>query len=178
MDCSNRLFNTPTKDADAAMEALANLQESFLRPVETVSQESIRTTSSVEAGIEQSRGASVGINAKGSLAISAGKRESSSETSQRSVSAKFSVSSEDKVIFPAVNFYLSKVLELANTTLFVLVDEWSSLPLDIQPYLSEFLKRSVLPIKRAVAKIAALEQRSRFEMTGERGAIGFELGAT
>jgi hypothetical protein len=44
----------------------------------------------------------------------------------------------------------------------VLIDEWSSLPLAIQPYLAEFLKRGLLPLTIVTLKIGALEYRCRF----------------
>lgn len=92
-------------------------------------------------------------------------------------SAQYSVHSEDKVVFPELLTSLRRVLECAETRLYVLVDEWSSLPLDIQPYLAEFLKRGIVPLVSATLKISALEQRSRFSERGARGQIGFELGA-
>jgi hypothetical protein len=67
-----------------------------------------------------------------------------------------------KVIFPELQKLLRNVLEFANTRLFVLIDEWSSLPLAIQPYLAEFLKRGLLPLTIVTLKIGALEYRCRF----------------
>jgi hypothetical protein len=72
---------------------------------------------------------------------------------------------------------LNDVLEKSGATLYILFDEWSSIPIDIQPFLAEFIKRSFLPNPRIVIKIASLEYRSNF---GERllsgQILGFELG--
>jgi hypothetical protein len=57
------------------------------------------------------------------------------------------------------------------------VDEWSSLPQDVQPYLAEFLKRGVLPIQEVTIKISALEYRCRFSNSNAGNYLGFELGA-
>jgi hypothetical protein len=76
-----------------------------------------------------------------------------------------------------LHYNLSKVLELTEARLFILLDEWSSIPTDIQPFLAEFLKRGVLPVGNAVIKIASLEHRSRFSLPERRPVIGFELGA-
>jgi hypothetical protein len=81
------------------------------------------------------------------------------------------------VIFPELQKSLRKVMELAESRLFVLVDEWSSLPLDIQPYLAEFLKRGLLPLNTATLKVGALEYRCRFSERRDGGLSGFELGA-
>jgi len=61
--------------------------------------------------------------------------------------------------------------------LYLLIDEWSSLPLDIQPFLAEFFKRTFLPLPEVVIKIASLEYRSSFRLDSARGLIGFEIGA-
>ena len=88
------------------------------------------------------------------------------------------VSTEDKVIFPALGDTLKRILEKAGTELYILIDEWASIPLKLQPYLAEFLKRSFLPDPRITVKIAALEYRSQFGIRKERGEVlGFELGS-
>lgn len=47
----------------------------------------------------------------------------------------------------------------------LLLDEWSSVPLDMQPYLGEFLVRCVTPVQAFTVKIAAIEQQTRFRAT-------------
>ena len=62
--------------------------------------------------------------------------------------------------------------------LFVLLDEWSSIPPDLQPYLADLFRRSFFPIRGITAKVAAIEYRSTFQIPGEQNDyIGFELGA-
>jgi hypothetical protein len=72
---------------------------------------------------------------------------------------------------------LKIILHECGCQLFLLIDEWSSLPIDIQPYLAEFLKRGLLPLAEVVVKIASLEYRSKFAVESKWGAIGFEVGA-
>ncbi|HEX2238136.1 MAG TPA: hypothetical protein VHJ19_07255 [Gammaproteobacteria bacterium] len=91
--------------------------------------------------------------------------------------AEYPAETQDKVIFPELQKLLRNVLEFANTRLFVLNDEWSSLPLDIQPYLAEFLKRGLLSLTIATRKIGALEYRCRLSDQRDSGVLGFELGA-
>ncbi len=72
--------------------------------------------------------------------------------------------------------------ELANTLktrrIWLLLDEWSSVPRDLQPYLAEFLVRCVLPLQRFTVKITAIEQQTNFRATLPDGeVIGIELGA-
>jgi hypothetical protein len=60
----------------------------------------------------------------------------------------------------------------------VLLDEWSEIPLDLQPLLAEFLRRALLPVPEITVKIGAIEQRSQFRAKADDGSeIGIELGA-
>lgn len=60
----------------------------------------------------------------------------------------------------------------------MILDEWSSVPADLQPYLGAFLVRCVLPLRAFTVKIAAIEQQTRFRETRPDGSIiGLELGA-
>jgi hypothetical protein len=100
----------------------------------------------------------------------------SSDESAQAVKGKFAVTEVDKVAFPDLSQALRRVLDHADIDLYILLDEWSSLPQDIQPYLAEFLKRRILPVNRATVKIAALEQRSVF-IQKNKESIGMEVGA-
>jgi hypothetical protein len=67
---------------------------------------------------------------------------------------------------------------LAAKRVWLLLDEWSSVPPQIQPYLGEFLVRCVLPLQMFTVKIAAIEQQSNFRIIRPDGStIGIELGA-
>jgi len=62
--------------------------------------------------------------------------------------------------------------------IWVFLDEWSSVPIDLQPLLADLLRRCIFPLPGVTVKIAAIEQRSRFRIaTDDRGYIGLELGA-
>jgi hypothetical protein len=70
---------------------------------------------------------------------------------------------------------LSKAI--GQRRLFVLLDEWSSVPLELQPYLADLLRRSIFPINKITVKIAAIEKRSQFRFLLYNGDyIGIELG--
>jgi hypothetical protein len=67
---------------------------------------------------------------------------------------------------------------LGIVKLWVLIDEWSEIPIDLQPYLADLLRRTILPIDNFVVKIAAIEHRSSFFLPKDRGEyIDLELGA-
>jgi hypothetical protein len=124
---------------------------------------------------DASSGSNVGIDASAAPKISLGAR--ADEKRGESVKETLSVTDIDKVAFPDLTQALRAVIENADLDLYILLDEWSSLPQDIQPYLAEFLKRGILPVQRVTVKIAALEQRSVFSETAKDGLRGFEVGA-
>lgn len=67
---------------------------------------------------------------------------------------------------------------LPQRTLWILIDEWSSLPLDLQPFLADLLRRSAFTVAGVTVKIGAIERRSNFVDSGAQGDyIGIELGA-
>lgn len=67
---------------------------------------------------------------------------------------------------------------LGGRRVWLLLDEWSSIPGETQPYLGEFLVRCLLPLTSLTVKIAAIEQQSNFRATLPTGqTIGLELGA-
>lgn len=62
--------------------------------------------------------------------------------------------------------------------IWILLDEWSSVPLDLQPYLADFIRRSMFPVKSVIVKVAAIEQRTRFQLPFVEGNyVGIEVGA-
>ena len=67
---------------------------------------------------------------------------------------------------------------LGGQRVWFLVDEWSEVPVDLQPYLADLFRRVVLPVNEITLKIAAIEHRTHFAILRERGEyIGLELGA-
>jgi hypothetical protein len=85
----------------------------------------------------------------------------------------------DHVVFAEVNGALDAALDALGAERFLLLlDEWNAIPLELQPLLAEFLKRSLFTLPRATVKLATLEHRSRFaEPTGLNNVVGFEVGA-
>lgn len=82
------------------------------------------------------------------------------------------------VHFGAVSNALSRLVASLPGRLWLVLDEWSDIPLDLQPFLADLLRRSVLSVKGVSVKIGAIEQRSNFSQPdGVGGYIGLELGA-
>lgn len=67
---------------------------------------------------------------------------------------------------------------IAPRRLWVLIDEWSTVPLDLQPYLADLLRRTFFTSEHVSVKIAAIEHRSTFRLDRDQQSyIGFEVGA-
>ena len=84
-----------------------------------------------------------------------------------------------RVNFGAIGQTAARIVDAMKPhRVWILLDEWSAIPLDIQPYVADLIRRCLLPIPRTSVKIAAIEQRSQFKIGGEQGDyIGIELGA-
>jgi len=73
---------------------------------------------------------------------------------------------------------LQRLTEALNQKrIWLLLDEWSAVPADLQPYLADLLRRSLFPIPAISVKIAAIEKRTAFLRPLAGGDyIGIELG--
>jgi hypothetical protein len=172
-DLLEHIINNPPTYADRALEALDDLYSVVADPVQSVHADSVSTKMTTHTN----RAENVGVEFSFPTAAKASAGSTTSRALGSEMAASYSVASEDKVMFPALNKAVANVLELADTHLYLLIDEWSSLPADIQPYLAEFLKKSILPNGRAVLKIASLEYRSHFGVRQGSQIMGFEVGS-
>ncbi|MEV5719776.1 hypothetical protein AB0L41_38315 [Amycolatopsis mediterranei] len=83
----------------------------------------------------------------------------------------------------AINFgdvatSLRRIMDaLVPKRVWLLLDEWSSVPLDIQPLLGEFIVRCLLSLRNFTTKIGAIEQQSAFRSVVNGEYIGIEVGA-
>jgi hypothetical protein len=66
---------------------------------------------------------------------------------------------------------------LTPTRLMIVLDEWSTIPLELQPYLADLIRRAVFPVPGITVKIAAIEQRSNFKIGSHADYAGIEVGA-
>lgn len=165
------IVDNPNENAEQSLQAADDLLSSISEPVKTYSEKEVTKEHSAMDNSGLKTGLLVGKNPKGHLSYE------DSNTQSSSTKVNYIVSAEDKVVFPSLYNSLSKVLKLMNVHLYILFDEWSSFPRDIQPYLAEFIKRGTLPVPEAVVKIASLEYRTSFSQHIENEIIGFELGA-
>lgn len=162
------------KDSVKAMEALDNILLATRFKVDEVTNKEI-----IERSLEKSNneaGVSLSINPKDLVNLTIGDKDTTGTDVEKT--AKYSVVSGEKILFPDLHTWLRKLCEYTGAQVYFLFDEWSSLPFELQPLLAEFLKRSFLPIPQITIKIAALEYRSNFTIQQEKNNhVGFELGS-
>jgi hypothetical protein len=111
--------------------------------------------------------------------VSAGYSSQSNRSSSRAESTTTTGDVRHRVNFGNVANCLKRVSEsVEGRRIWLLLDEWSEVPLDLQPYLADLLRRSIFPVQGVVAKISAIEQRTNFRIEdGYGGYIGIEIGA-
>ena len=103
-----------------------------------------------------------------------GKRETS-ESSRSLIRGK----TRPHIIFGALGQAWKRLsIELATTRVWVLLDEWTAIPMELQPILADLLRRALLPLSNVVLKIGAIEGSSTFEDRFSDGDyVGIELGS-
>jgi hypothetical protein len=81
--------------------------------------------------------------------------------------------------FSSINVALQSLVDILDINrIWILLDEWSEIPYNLQPYLADLIRRTFLANQKFIIKIAAIEHRSNFIETFQRGEyIGLELGA-
>lgn len=126
--------------------------------------EEVKTRRGAEAGLES---ASVGLA-----------RESGSSTSQ-STESKISGMANYYVHFGSLRTALADVVRLLEPkSVWLLLDEWNSIPADLQPALADMLRRAFFGIGGVAVKISAVPAMSRFSEAGFDGSyVGIRLGA-
>lgn len=78
--------------------------------------------------------------------------------------------------FPRFGSLLKELLFILDKRIIILLDEWSAVPLKIQPFFAEFLRRTLFPIPNVVFKIAVVPQRKNFCDEIGTQMIGLEMG--
>jgi hypothetical protein len=138
-------------------------EERFLSDTQAMSED-------VGIGITTSlKDATLGISAK----------TNQQKQGQSTYREKFVGSRIHRVNFGRVGDVFSKLIRaIGNLRIWIILDEWSVVPLDLQPYLADLIRRSLFPPSNITVKIGAIEKRSRFLQAGtETGDyIGIELG--
>jgi hypothetical protein len=143
----------------------------ILGQTENTNEKTLGTQDKIKAGISGSLSAKPTINAE----------TSTSADVSTSLTSKIKNSGNEVIHldFGNIQTTLVGLLAVLNVPKYwLLIDEWSEIPFDLQPYLADLIRRTILPIENCVLKIAAIEHRSNFRFSELDGSyVGFELGA-
>ena len=156
------IVTDPNRDG-SGLEEVSQFAEFIMAKTVEVTSRAVRYSresaekSEVGLGIKASP-TSVGLEAK----VSSGTDSSNEEE------VSYTEALRETIVFSELYQVLDKALAAMGVEhLTLLIDEWTSLPSDLQPFIAEFLKRSVFPSHRVTVKIASLEYRSRFSLPAE-----------
>ena len=165
----------PKSGASAAvLDKLAEFEGAVNR---TIFIENARKQMSDESNRESKEGTiKAGLSATG--IPNAGVDLHASNASEQKSTVEAEGSRIASINFQEVGTALVDVVQgLGLRQLVILLDEWTAVPLDLQPLLAEFLKRAVMPHPTLTIKIASIEYRSNFKRDAElNNVIGFEMG--
>lgn len=116
------------------------------------------------------------VSANPSITVSIG--DSNGRRGRTESTKKVSGPTRQYVHFGKISNVLGELITSVQRSLWLILDEWSVIPPDLQPLLADMLRRSVMPVRGVTVKIGAIEMRSNFRVSdGIGGYIGFELGA-
>ena len=83
----------------------------------------------------------------------------------------------EKIIFPNIHQCINRIAEITNKRFIIYIDEWSNLPLDVQPHFAEFLRRCLIASKFVILKIAVVKDRTQYCIKQDNIVYGLEIGA-
>lgn len=113
---------------------------------------------------------------KANVGYTASSKAGHSDSEKQIVSGKSSI----RINFNGLSSAMDKVIRcLPNQRLWILLDEWSEVPLDLQPYLADMLRRGFMAVRGITTKIAAIEHRTALRLVSEETgqSVGIEIGA-
>lgn len=81
--------------------------------------------------------------------------------------------------FPTIiNLFKDLLYQIRPHKIWIILDEFSEIPFDLQPYLSDMLRRTVAPLSNIVLKIGTIEHRTCLKkQIDNKQYIGLEIGA-
>lgn len=107
-----------------------------------------------------------------------GNKAEQSKSSSNSRKIKRQGIEHHRVNFSSVFKILQQLCQKLNVHTWLLFDEWAEIPQELQPYLAELVRRTILPNGLITIKIAAIEQRTNLSVFDSNNSrIGIEEGA-
>ncbi len=158
-------------DGDQLLSRLTKLGDA-LADVEIVGEREERSTASANS----TQGAELGIEAP-RLSAFARINEGQRLAAEREVVMRGVA--RHRVHFGSVATAIEKLIpSLPGRRLWLIMDEWSHVSMDLQPLLADLIRHCLLPISGVTVKFGAIETRTVFKLDRIDGSyLGVELGA-
>ncbi|KDN22981.1 hypothetical protein [Amycolatopsis rifamycinica] len=171
----DRLFSFAVDDRSPDQDALLRGLDALVSAateVEVVGETEQEQT--VGDAVERECAAELSLAPKGGAKAGVRHKTSATASSRR----KRTGVEQHRVLFGPLSRAVQAVADgVRPARLWLLLDEWSSVPLDLQPFLADLLRRSVLPVRGVTVKIAAIEHRARFFVPLDDDYLGIEVGS-
>ncbi|QXI44925.1 hypothetical protein HU734_009200 [Pseudomonas wayambapalatensis] len=152
--------------------------------LESTAQVSVKGTVASEVSAQDKSTSSTGLHlqleaAPDGLTGKAGCSEAQGRESQSGYKYSQSGVLRHRIHFGALSKSLKQLTaKLANSRVWIILDEWSEVPLELQPYLADLLRRCLMTVTLVTVKIGAIEQRTNFRISDGAGSyVGVEVGA-
>lgn len=164
----------------AKLEKLGPLMDKFADAItEVVVTGSIQTELSVSRSQEEKALGSADISVSNSISAGIRAETTRAQSGQASAHVTQSGVAQHRVNFGRVGSSLRDIITaVAPRRIWVLLDEWSVVPMELQPLLADLIRRSLFPLSGVTVKIGSIEQRTHLQLPGLGGDyIGIEIGA-
>jgi hypothetical protein len=165
--------------ADLDLATLGPLLDKFAESItelEVVGEVNRETKQGTRSEHEESSALKLGLQEKPGVDVTSTSTDKSS--SQAESRLEESGLLRYRVHFGSVGKALGELAKaLSPARVLLVLDEWSTIPLELQPYLADLIRRAVFPITGITVKIAAIEQRSNFKIGSHGDYTGIEIGA-
>jgi hypothetical protein len=176
-EIQNALWDAATDPSQPAESSALEEVSRFTDALTTVAKKVSERTIVTETGTGKESGAH--LDAKfGATGLGLEAGLSSGSIDNKKVEETYVEVQRETVVFAEVSKSLNEVLAaLGLDSFLLLIDEWTAIPADLQPYVADFIKRSLMTCQRLTIKIASLEYRSEFSVQlDDNYIVGFEIG--
>ena len=129
----NSIVYNPPLESEKAINALDCISNAINFPEQKVVLKELSEKKLKKSSNEKS----ASISASTSRGIEAGIGQNTSTGVDTEQTSTYQVFDSKRISFPQFNLWMKKLIEYTHTDVFFLIDEWSSLPIDLQPYLAK-----------------------------------------
>jgi len=159
----------------AAIDVLDSMLDHFTEVI-VADQAEQEVTGATEDSREEAKSRKFSISKN---PFSLGRNRTSKEVDKLSGRTKVSGPVRPRVHFGAIKDLMRKCLQgYESRRCWLLLDEWSGIPLELQPYLAEMLRKLFFGVPQVTVRLAAIPHRSEWRVSlPENGYVGLEIGA-